>query len=178
MTDREQRQPVCPLADQGSGCGRANCPVTRCPRRYALRRRATRAFASRQGRSRWLRRAREWHAPGPGWPGPSLSRQAPRLWPRSQRGSPRLSCSDTGPVIGPPGIWALYLGVITARVLEWLTGVPPQETRFPARDLARATLTTSRANPKSSVHADSLAAWPNVTMTSAGTRTWRQLPTP
>jgi hypothetical protein len=25
-------------------------------------------------------------------------------------------------------------------VLEWLTGVPPQETRFPARDLARAAL--------------------------------------
>jgi hypothetical protein len=25
-------------------------------------------------------------------------------------------------------------------VLEWLTGVPPEETRFPSRDLARATL--------------------------------------
>jgi hypothetical protein len=25
-------------------------------------------------------------------------------------------------------------------VLEWLTGVPPQETRFPSRDLARAAL--------------------------------------
>ena len=25
-------------------------------------------------------------------------------------------------------------------MLEWLTGVPPEETRFPARDLARAAL--------------------------------------
>jgi hypothetical protein len=25
-------------------------------------------------------------------------------------------------------------------VLEWLTGIPPEETRFPARDLARAAL--------------------------------------
>jgi hypothetical protein len=25
-------------------------------------------------------------------------------------------------------------------VLEWLTGVPPEETRFPSRDLARAAL--------------------------------------
>jgi hypothetical protein len=72
-----------------AGCGWANCPVTRCPRRYALRRRATRASASRRDRSRWRRLAREGHAPGPGWPGPSLSRRARRLQPRPQRGSPR-----------------------------------------------------------------------------------------
>jgi hypothetical protein len=29
-------------------------------------------------------------------------------------------------------------------VLEWLTGVPPQETRFPSRDLARAALDSDR----------------------------------
>ena len=34
----------------------------------------------------------------------------------------------------------LYLAVITVRVPEWLTGVPPVETRFPSRDLARAAL--------------------------------------
>ena len=83
-----------------AGCGWANCPVTRCPRRYALRRRATRASASRRGRSRWRRLAREGHAPGPGWPGPSLSRRARRLQPRPQRSIGLQGCSDSSPCCG------------------------------------------------------------------------------
>jgi hypothetical protein len=50
------------------------------------------------------------------------------------------------PVIGPPGKRVLYLRVITARVLEWLTAVPSRGDWLPTTDLARAVLDSDLVN--------------------------------